>query len=414
MSLVEKLRSLSPMARRLVIMRFCGHVGMLACYFIGILGTLTYSLGGTALSTTFSVGLINLATVIGNFVGCSMLDSLGPRRHFLISVVATCVSAALFQVLADTVEGILICSAVFGLAWGIEDIVARSYAAYITDDADELSCINPMLSAVTNLTVVVGPLVGSAITSVSSTRMVFVFGAVMALAGLVPAAGFHPLRQPAEEEGAEYSDNSLSAGFLAVAAKPTLRMLLAVGFLTYFGYGAFDPLESLFYRDVLHVGVEWMGWLSSAAGIGAIAGSVILMRLPARFTNMRFLLLALFSMGLGCLVYVGTPFVVVAMAGQMLLGFSFGVIGPLQSTLVQMHAPLSALGRVSAVMGFGYSVAGVVPLFMAPWLARVLGVQQTLVLASSLVALFPLVCMVIFRRRIADSVEEERELEDAA
>ena len=79
-----------------------------------------------------------------------------------------------------------------------------------------------------------------------------------------------------------------------------------------------------------------------------------------------------------------------------------------------MHAPLSALGRVSAVMGFGYSVAGVVPLFMAPWLARVLGVQQTLVLASSLVALFPLVCMVIFRRRIADSVEEERELEDAA
>ena len=173
-------------------------------------------------------------------------------------------------------------------------------------------------------------------------------------------------------------------------------------------------MESLFYRDVLHVGVEWMGWLSSAAGIGAIAGSVILMRLPARFTNMRFLLLALFSMGLGCLVYVGTPFVVVAMAGQMLLGFSFGVIGPLQSTLVQMHAPLSALGRVSAVMGFGYSVAGVVPLFMAPWLARVLGVQQTLVLASSLVALFPLICMVFLRRRIADSVEEERELEDAA
>ena len=80
MSLVEKLRSLSPMARRLVIMRFCGHVGMLACYFIGILGTLTYSLGGTALSTTFSVGLINLATVIGNFVGGAMLDSLGYRE----------------------------------------------------------------------------------------------------------------------------------------------------------------------------------------------------------------------------------------------------------------------------------------------------------------------------------------------
>lgn len=412
MPLVEKLRTLSPMARRLVVMRFCGHVGMLACYFIGILGTLTYSLGGTPLSTTFCVGLINLACVIGNFVGGAMLDSLGPRRHFLISVAATCVSAALFQVLADTVEGILICSAVFGCAWGIEDIVMRSYAAYLTNNADELSCINPMLSAVSNLTVVVGPLVGSAITSVFSTKSVFVFAAVMALVGLIPAAGFHPLRQPGEDEGAEYSDSSLSAGFLAVAAKPTLRLLLAVGFLTYFGYGAFDPLESLFYRDVLHVGVEWMGWLSSASGMGAILGAIVLMRLPARYINMRSLLVALFSMGLGCLVYVGTPFVAVALVGQILLGFAFGVIGPLQSTLVQMHAPLSALGRVSAVMGFGYSAAGVVPLFMAPWLARVMGVQQTLVGASAMVTAFPFLCMVFLRRRIARSVEEEREFGD--
>lgn len=414
MSLLQKIKSLSPMARRLVAMRFFAHVGMLASYFIGILGTLTYGMGGDALTTTFAVGLINLSMVIGNFAGGALLDRVGPRRHFGISVAATCVSAALFQVLSDHIAGILLCSAVFGLAWGIEDIVLRSYPAYLTNDPEELSCINPALSAVTNLTVVVGPLVGGAITTFAPTKAVFIFGAVSALVSLVPARGFYPLREPAEEEEAEFANDSLSAGFLAVAAKPTLRLLLAVGFLTFFGYGAFDPLESLYYRDVLHVGVEWMGWLSSASGVGAIAGAFALMRLPARHTNMRTLLWALFGMGVGCLVYIGTPFVGVALAGQILLGVAFGVIGPLQNSLVQMHAPLSALGRVSAVMGFGHSIAGVVPLFMAPWLAGVLGVQETLVLASSLVAVFPLVCMVALRTRISRSVDEERDIAQSA
>ena len=406
-TLFDKLISLSPMAKRLVAMRFLAHVGMLASYFIGILGTLTYSLGGDALSTTFSVGLINLAIVGGNFVGGAVLDAWGPRRHFAISVALTCVSAALFQVFSSSVAGILMCSAVFGLAWGVEDIVARSYPAYLTGDAEELACINPVLSAATNLTVVVGPLVGGMVTMIFEPQVVFLFGAACALLGLVPAAGFHPQRMP--EQGSD-GGNSLTAGFRAVAASSSLSLLLAIGFMAYFGYGAFDPLESLYYRDVLHVGPEWMGWLSSASGVGAIAGSLLLMRLPGRRTNMRSLLWALFGMGAGCLVYVGTSSVVVALAGQIMLGFAFGVIGPLQTMLVQVHAPLSALGRVSAVMGCGYSAAGVVPQLMAPVLAGLIGVQETLVLASALVTVSSLAAMVLFRGRIDRSVDEERRM----
>lgn len=88
--------------------------------------------------------------------------------------------------------------------------------------------INPALSAVTNLTVVIGPLVGGAITSVFSTKAVFLFGAACALLGLVSAAGFRPLRAPLEGEEAECSYSSLSAGFAAVAASSPLRLLPAV------------------------------------------------------------------------------------------------------------------------------------------------------------------------------------------
>ena len=97
-------------------------------------------------------------------------------------------------------------------------------------------------------------------------------------------------------------------------------------------------------------------------------------------------------------------------AGQALLGVAFGALMPLLTTLTQMHSPLEVLGSVNAVMSFGNNMAGAVPLVCAPALARVFGVQGTLLAASSLVFAMPLVVSVVRRRRIADLVSEERAL----
>ena len=146
----------------------------------------------------------------------------------------------------------------------------------------------------------------------------------------------------------------------------------------------------------------------SAVGLGCILGSLLVLRLPARHVNIRTLMGVLFLMGVGCLVYVGTPYVGVALVGQILLGIAFGMLNPLENTLVQTHAPLESLGRVNAVMGAGYTSAGVVPLLLAPGLAEAFGVQGVLAGASCIVAAFPIVCSVALRKRIARLVEEER------
>ena len=202
-------------------------------------------------------------------------------------------------------------------------------------------------------------------------------------------------------------DDSLRAGFRSVFGSPALALLFWSCFFSFFGYGAFDPLESLYYRDVLRVDVEWMGWLSAAAGVGGVVGSMLLMRLPARRVNVRTLLAVLASEGAFALLYVGTPWVAVACAGQVLLGVAFGMLTPLLSTLVQTHAPLSTIGRVNAVMGFGNNVAGVAPLLCAPALAEVLGVQGTLVLASLLVLCMPLAIGIARRKEISLLADEE-------
>ncbi len=411
MTLLASLRSLSPMARRLVLMRLAIYLGMQCAYFIGVVGTLTYAFDGGVTENALGIVLLNGCIVAGSFVGGPLLDRVGPRRFFSVVVAALVATSLLYQLFATSVAGVLVGAALLGGSWGLGDLVAKSFPAYLTDDPDELKTMNSVIFTVSNAAVIAGPLMGGFVSSVASPQAVFWLLGVCSIAALAPAAGFHPTRNPrVEKEQARRTrrgDDSLRAGFRAVFGSPALALLFWSCFFSFFGYGAFDPLESLYYRDVLGVDVSWMGWLSAAAGVGGVVGSMLLMRVPTRHVNVRTLLAVLASEGAFALLYVGTPWVGVACVGQVLLGVAFGMLTPLLSTLVQAHAPLASIGRVNAVMGFGNNVAGVAPLLCAPALAEVLGVQGTLVLASLLVLLMPAVIALVRRREIARLVDEE-------
>lgn len=395
-------------------MRLAIYLGMQCAYFIGVVGTLTYAFDGGVTENALGIVLLNGCIVLGSFVGGPLLDRVGPRRFFSAVVAALVLTSLIYQLLAQSVAGVLVGAALLGGSWGLGDLVAKSFPAYLTDDPDELKAINSVVFTVSNAAVIVGPLMGGFVSAVASPQAVFWLLGVCSVIALVPALGFRPVRDPhaagndqPRSAASTQRDDSLRAGFNTVFGSPALALLFWSCFFSFFGYGAFDPLESLYYRDVLHVGVEWMGWLSAAAGVGGVVGSMLLMRLPTRLVNVRTLLVALASEGAFALLYVGTPWVVAACAGQILLGVAFGMLTPLLSTLVQTHAPLSSIGRVNAVMGFGNNVAGVAPLLCAPALAEVLGVRGTLVLASLLVLLMPAAIALVRRREIARLVDAE-------
>ena len=409
MSFLDTLRALSPMARRLVLMRFFVYLGIQCAYFIGVVGTLTYALDGGVGDNALGVALLNLTLIVGSFVGGPLLDRMGPRRYFALVVAALVLAAVAFQPLSGSACSVFAGAAILGTAMGMADLVAKSFPAYLTGDLDELKRINSAVYTVSNVAVVVGPLLGGTLAAALSTSSVFLLLGICALVSVVPALGFRPVRSATAPNDAEEASPGLGRGFRTVFSTPALALLFWSCFLAFFGYGAFDPLESLYYRDVLNVGVEWMGWLSSAAGVGGVVGSLLAMRLPARHANMRTLLVILASQGISCVAYVGTPWVAVACAGQALLGVAFGMLMPLHATLVQRHAPLSALGRVNSVMNFGNNVAGVIPLLCAPLLSRVLGVQGTLLAASVFVFAMPLLIGVTRRAEVSALVAQEED-----
>lgn len=411
--------SLSAQAKRLVAMRFLIYTGFQTSYFIGVIGTLTYADGASVVATSLAVLFMNVFVILGSFAGGAALDAWGPRRHFLLSIVGTLATGAAIIAFGSATGTVLAGAVLLGFVMGFAQPIATSYPAYLTDDPVELKDVNSTITMFSNVSIIVGPSLGGFVAAAASSRAVFVLMMLFTLLAFIAGWGFRPqashvaghANAGSAEEGERASQTNhpdpststratFATSIKTVFTNSVLALLFCIIFLSNFGYGAFDPLESFFYRDVLHVGVEWMGWLSSACGVGAVLGAAVALRLPSRFVSLKTLLVALMSVGLGSLLYVGTPYVGVALIGQIALGVAWGVVNPLHNTIVQTTAPLEQLGRVNSVMGFGNMFAGVAPLAIAPWLAATFGVQQTLVGAGMVVTAVPAALLLFGRKHL--------------
>lgn len=410
--------SLSVQAKRLVAMRFLIYTGFQTSYFIGVIGTLTYADDASVVATSLAVLFMNVFVILGSFAGGAALDVWGPCRHFLLSIVGTLATGAAILAFGSATGIVLLGAVLLGFVMGFAQPIATSYPAYLTDDPVELKDINSAIAMFSNVSIIVGPTLGGFVAAAASSRAVFVLMMLFTALALIVGWGFRPqtshVAGHADADSAEEGERAgrssnpstssrvtFATSIKTVFTNSVLALLFCIIFLSNFGYGAFDPLESFFYRDVLHVGVEWMGWLSSASGVGAVLGAVLALRLPPHLVNLKTLLVALMSVGLGSLLYVGTPYVGVALVGQIALGIAWGIVNPLHNTIVQTTAPLEQLGRVNSVMGFGNMFAGVAPLAIAPWLAATFGVQQTLIGAGMVVTAVP-AALLLFGRRHFD------------
>lgn len=105
--------------------------------------------------------------------GGGLLDRVDPQRYFRVAAAGLIASGLLYQVLGTSIVGVYVGAAVFGLAWGISDIIPRAFPAYLTGDMDELKRVNSALTLVNNIATVVGPLVGGAIVLVAPRRRCF-------------------------------------------------------------------------------------------------------------------------------------------------------------------------------------------------------------------------------------------------
>lgn len=411
------MRFLSTPTRRIVAMNFFSMLAFQATYFVGVIGCATYVLGLGALEVSALVFLLNVVLVAGNLASGPVIDTIGPRRTLMAVLAATSVLGVVAWLAPVSYPELVLVAMALGLLFGMSTTAIDAYPRYFSEDAGELARMNSLNQVATGASVVFGPAMAGWITTWAPVQCVFSLLMLAPVPAVALAWATHEeltaARRAAGGDGSDACSDAAACvdgaadaerpagglrGFLSNAAegvrivfgREDLRVLFFIGFLGFFAYGAFDSLESLFYRDVLRVGADWMGWLSAVSGIGGVAGSLLVLKIPKQSLSTRLLALILTLVGVGSMIYTGTPLVAVAAVGQVVTGIGFGALAPVRTTLMQQRCEPGNVGRVSSIMRMGMNSAGTLPLLVSPALADAFGPQAVLFGASTLAALIGL------------------------
>ncbi len=414
------MKFLTSPTRRIVAINFFMMFAVQSVYFIGIIGCATYLLSAGALEVSALVFLMNLAIVLGNLAGGPVIDRVGPRKTLLVALAAISATGFAGWLIPVSYPVLAFASLAIGVFFGAGTTAVDTYPRFFTEDAGHLARMNGLNQMATGASVIVGPALAGWIATWAPHQCVFALEAFAPILAIVVTwATREQLAKPVPEEGGDAAAEDgaggsgdggsgdgekggffreLAEGARIVFGRRELRVLLVIGFLGLFAYGAFDSLESLFYRDVLRVGSDWMGWLSSISGIGGTAGSLLVLKIPKKRFSTWLLAASLLVLGAGSMIYTGTNIAPVAAVGQLVCGVGYGALAPIRTTLMQQRCEPGNVGRVASLMRVGMNSAGTIPLLFAPALADAFGVQAVLFGASVMAAAVGGFFMMRFRR----------------
>jgi MFS family permease len=406
--------------RWLIASSFLNNMGIEAAYFVGFIGYAAYGFNATPTVIAFIMGMLNLSHMVGDALGGIAVDRAGPRRTTIITVLVTIAAAIAGQWTGSSLPAFTVFASVMGFCMSVMKTSYGSFAPYLERDRVGLKRVNSFVLTGSYTATVAGPAVAALITDHFPVLRIFLFAAVAAglsaLSVLPVKEKYHPHkrdgvsgRSPAYPgldpgsipDGAPTKKRPLQdalEGARIVFGSRSLRFYLLTGVLMWFAFGAFDALESLYYKDVLKVGVSWMGWMNMVTGAGLVVGVVALSRLPGRYASAKMLTVMLLVEGLGTTLYVGTHSVWWAMTGSLILGVAFGINEPLMRTLIQADSPLEFSGRILGTVSMVRTGMTLIPLAIAPVLARLLGTQGVLVMAGILTTVSSLLLIAESRR----------------
>ena len=378
---------------RVALARFVSRTGGEAAFFVGIWGKASYEFNATPADLAWVMAALGVASLLGSVWSGLAVDRLGPRRVLIVGELLF-IPAVLAMILADSIVSFSIVVFFVGLLSAPIYTAVAAIAPFLTTRPGELARINSRIETGTWAAFVVGPAAGALLVSWVSLDSIFVLDAASSLLGVLLVLPIR-LRAPDRQVEPQSIREALLAGIRYAAGQPRLRFYLLTGTSVWLAYGTFSSLEPLFYREVLEVGPETLGWVNSLFGVGMVTGTALVPRLPAFWRRSPALATLVSLNGLAGLLYVGTSRLAVVVVGAVCWGAVIGVLSPVYRTLVQAATPDHLMGRVQGASQMLSDTLRLLPLLIVPGLAVSLGIQQVLV---GNVAILALLGMVLYPR----------------
>lgn len=380
-----------PHVLRVVAARFISRVGGEAAFFVGIWGKAAFDLEASASGVAVVMAALGLSSLIGSSLAGLLVDRYDPRR-VLIAAEIVFVPVVIGMIFADSLSSLTVMVFFVGLVGTPVFTAISSFGPYLTDDPDRLGQINGYIEGASWSAFVVGPAVGAILAGSVGIDSIFVLDAATSIVAALLVVGVSVRSLSADRQGSG-GFQELKDGFKFTYAHRRLRFYILIGSIVWIMFGTFSALEALFFRDVLGVEVETLGWVNSIFGLGLIGGTWVASRLKAAYRTARTLTMIVGLTGLGSILYVGTDRLEVVVVAGVIWGSVIGMMAPLHRTLIQLNSPDEMVGRITGVTHIHSEVGHLLPLAIAPPLAVALGIQTTLIFAGLVVAAISLVSL---------------------
>jgi MFS family permease len=362
--------SLAPLRHRnFRLLWSAGAVSMIGTWMQTVaVGALVTARTGQARWTALVAVAAFLPVGVLSPIGGAMADRLDRRRWLIVGNVAAAGQSAALAVLSATGQAspgvvtalVFVNGCVFALTLPflqalIPDLVPR----------DDLLAAASLGSAQYNLGRVVGPALAAVVIAATSFTMAFVVDAVSYLA--VIAALFLirvPHRPPSDDDERLFA--RIRAGGRAALAEPGCRaalLLISASSLLLAPFIALLPAKAASVVDGgAKATASATGALTTAQGIGAVVGALLIAPLALRFGRRRMILVYLLGTGAMLAVYAETGTSATAVVALMLVGgFYIGILSGL-STVVQLRAPTAFRARILSLyfvaLGTIYPIGG--------------------------------------------------------
>ncbi len=333
------------------------------------LGWLVYRLTDSA----FLLGFVGFAGQLPIFLFAPLagvlVDRIDRHRLLLITQVAAMVQALLLALLILTdliaIWQIIVLSILLGLINAVDVPVRQAFMVQMIDRKEDLGNAIALNSSMVNGARLIGPSLAGVLIAGFDEGFCFLINGLSYVAVIVALVMMQfPQRAIPLQQARVFQD--LVVGFRYVFGFAPIRAILLLLSLVSLMGTSYVVLMPVFARDILHGGPLMLGYLMSAAGIGAMIGALSLALRQSVIGLGKWIACAAAILGAGLTLTALSREVWFSLVCILVVGFGMMVQMAASNTILQTIADDDKRGRVMsfytmAFMGmtpFGSLIAG--------------------------------------------------------
>jgi MFS family permease len=349
------------------------------------------------------LGVVSFAGQIPSFLLAPVAGALADRwdRHRMLVATQALAMAQAFGlaalVLSERVEvwQVIALSVVLGVVNGFDMPVRQSYMIEMLDDKADLGNAIALNSTMVNGSRMLGPAIAGLLVAAVGEGVCFLANGVSYVAVIGSLLAMRRVPRPAAGPSAPVWAGIAEAYRYVRDFEPMRALLLLVGLFSLAGM-PYTVLMPVVARDILGGGPATLGFLMSAAGLGAFLGAVILASRRSVAGLGRGIAVAslvfsgaLVALGWSRVLAVSLPLMALVGVGQMAVFAG-------SNTLLQSLVDDDKRGRVMSFYTMAFMGCGPLGYLAAGWLAGRLGAPWTFTVCGAVFA----AGAIVFGRRL--------------